>query len=169
MGLRFVRTTDRVVLVHTSDPDVTLPEGTWRPRWVLEDTPGLQAGPGATRATIRPLDALEVVACQSKGGGDGTVLEGYYHERLEAERLGRTDLAGLREGGDLPHPYKIALGSSVMEWSLGVDAPFSLEARKPIAAAASSDSGSGETSSEGTAPEPDASSPAPQPEETSGS
>jgi len=167
MALRFVRTTDRVVLVHTSDPDVTLPDGAWRGGWVLEDTTGLQAAPGATRATVRPLDALEVVACQSKHvAGEGDALTDHYRERIEAERIGLISMDGLPGDAGLPHPLKIALGSAIMEWSLGVDGPFVLEAKTPIAADASSDSGSGETSLVVTVQRPDASTDAPQPEET---
>ena len=158
MALRFVRTADRVTLVNTADPDVTLPSGVWRQGWVLEDTPGVSADKGACRAKVRPLDAVEVVACQSKRTRDeGSAVEDYCLERIEAARLGCLGVDGLPDGASLTQPDLVLLGSAIMEWSLGIDGPFGLEAVRPPDAASSSDSGSGPPSSEATAPEPDAS------------
>lgn len=65
MALHLISTSERVTLVHCSDPDVAqhLSEKDKRRGWVsLAELEGVPIGDGADRVTVRPLNGLEYLS-----------------------------------------------------------------------------------------------------------
>lgn len=150
MALRAIRKTDRVRLVHTLDDAVTLPPGEWFDGWISAETPGITVGEGATVATVRPLDAVEVVEAGSYDPA-APPTKSRNLECVNLARLGTVEVAGLASVDELPYQCVIGLGTAIYHLSLGIDDPFGLTARPSESDGDSSEPGSGETPSASTA------------------
>lgn len=64
MALHLISTSERVTLVHSSDPDVGLQPNDSRRGWLsLAELEGVPIGPGANRVTVRALNGIEYLSC----------------------------------------------------------------------------------------------------------
>lgn len=133
MALPLVTVEDRIDIVCTADPSVTLRPGAKRLpyRWrSISDAIVLSVDKDATVATVRPLNSDEQFFVMPTGWG--ALGSAWAARAVDATKIGLVKLTGggldgrtpdelKRELARLPLPYREALGTWILNASLGLD------------------------------------------------